>query len=243
MAVSPGPGVAAPKAKERQLLRIRSALAVLLLVTCVAPQGVLAQSARKTGEWSSLIEGESGLDNFERIGTADWTAADGAVQATRGTGEPAYLVTKIAYRNFVVRAEFWASDDADSGILVRCERGRPIGSVTCYQVNIFDQSPDPGYGTGSIVYVARVQPMPKAAGRWNDIEITASGPEITVVLNGQDDGQGARQATGGGADRAAVGERHDPFPQGPGQADLSTAVPPPYAGQCLRGRACLESAV
>jgi hypothetical protein len=51
-------------------------------------------------------------------------------------------------------------------------------------VNIFDQRPDPSYGTGAVVGVAKVVPMPKAGGHWNTYEITARGTHLTVVLNG-----------------------------------------------------------
>jgi hypothetical protein len=52
-------------------------------------------------------------------------------------------------------------------------------------VNIFDKRPDPTYGTGAIVDVAKVDPMPKAGGKWNTYEITAKGSQLTVVLNGR----------------------------------------------------------
>ena len=60
-----------------------------------------------------------------------------------------------------------------------------IDAKECYEVNIFDKRPDPTYGTGAIVDVAKVNPMPKAAGKWNTYEITAKGPKMTVILNGQ----------------------------------------------------------
>jgi len=41
------------------------------------------------------------------------------------------------------------------------------------------------YGTGAIVDHAKVNPMPKAGGKWNVYEITAKGSNLTVVLNGQ----------------------------------------------------------
>ena len=44
--------------------------------------------------------------------------------------------------------------------------------------------PDPSYGTGGIVNVAKVSPMPKVGGKWNTYEITAKGSQLTVVLNG-----------------------------------------------------------
>ena len=52
-------------------------------------------------------------------------------------------------------------------------------------MNIFDARPDPSYGTGSIVYFAEVNPMPKAAGKWNTMEITADGRHLVVTFNGQ----------------------------------------------------------
>ena len=52
-------------------------------------------------------------------------------------------------------------------------------------MNIFDQRPDPTYGTGGIVHFAEVNPMPMAGGKWNTYEITAKGRRITVLLNGE----------------------------------------------------------
>ena len=60
-----------------------------------------------------------------------------------------------------------------------------MSGKTAYEVNIWDTRPEPKYGTGAIVDVAAVSPMPKAGGKWNVYEITAKGPKFTVVLNGQ----------------------------------------------------------
>ena len=131
-----------------------------------------------------LVDGSRGLDNFNRVGDANWSAVDGAIQATAGGKDPAYLVTKISYTDFTIRAEFWASDDANSGIFLRCQNPAVITDENCYEANIFDQRPDPTYGTGAIVKVAAVSPMPKAGGKWNTYEITAPGKRLTLVLNG-----------------------------------------------------------
>jgi hypothetical protein len=58
-------------------------------------------------------------------------------------------------------------------------------------VNIYDKRPDPTYGTGAIVDLAKVDPMPKAGGKWNVYEITAKGPTFTLILNGQKTVDGA----------------------------------------------------
>jgi len=137
------------------------------------------------GGWTTLVDGTKGLDNFNRVGEANWTATDGAIQATQGGKTSAYLVSKNSYRDFMMRVEFWASDDANSGVFVRCQDPGQITDETCYEANVFDQRPDPTYGTGAIVKVAPVaQPMPKAGGKWNTYEITLRGSHLVLFLNG-----------------------------------------------------------
>ena len=132
------------------------------------------------GGWVPLFDGRS-LDAFERVGDANWRIDDGIVVATKGTG---FLVTKNSYADFEIRAEFWADADANSGIFIRCEDRVKLTATVCYEVNIYDKRPDPLYGTGAIVDVAKVSPMPKAAGRWNTYEVTAKGNHLVVKLNG-----------------------------------------------------------
>ena len=134
------------------------------------------------GGWVTLIDGNAGLDNFNRIGEANWRAEGGAIVADKGAA--GYLVAKKSYRDFELRAEFWAEPTTNSGIFIRAANPAKIEAATSYEVNIFDQRPDPTYGTGAIVDVARVVPMPKAGGRWNLYEVTAKGPQLIVVLNG-----------------------------------------------------------
>ncbi len=146
------------------------------LAGCASPGG---------GGWTTLIDGTKGLENFSRVGEANWTAVDGAIQATQGGKDPAYLVTKTSYRDFAIRVEFWSSDDANSGVFMRCQDPGRITDENCYEANIFDQRPDPTYGTGAIVKVAKApDPMPKAGGKWNTYEITAKGTRLVLVLNG-----------------------------------------------------------
>ena len=115
----------------------------------------------------------------------------------------------------MMRVEFWASDDANSGIFMRCQNPAKITDETCYEANIFDQRPDPTYGTGAIVKVAKASdPMPKAGGKWNTYEITASGKRLMLVLNGVKtvDIEDAKFASGPIA--LQWGARHDQVPQG-----------------------------
>jgi len=135
--------------------------------------------------WVTLFDANTKGDWIE-VGKADWSTKDGVLIADRLDGKDlAYLVTRTSYKDFQIRAEFWTDEEANSGIFIRCDQPDKIDSKICYEVNIYDKRPDPSYGTGAIVDVAKVDPMPKAAGKWNTYEITAQGPHLTVVLNGQ----------------------------------------------------------
>lgn len=162
-------------------LSISKGLCAVALVT------ILVSCATGAGEagWITLVDGAKGLDNFNRVGEANWTATDGAIQATEGDKTAAFLVSKNSYEDFLIRVEFWASDNANSGVFLRCQDPGKITDENCYEANIFDRRPDPTYGTGAIVKVAPVaQPMPKAGGKWNTYEIEARGTHLVLVLNG-----------------------------------------------------------
>jgi hypothetical protein len=137
--------------------------------------------------WVSLFDGKTIGSEWDRSGAeTNWRVEDGAIVADKKPEKgTSHLVTKSKYKDFQIYAEFWASDDANSGIFIRCQDPKNIGARNCYEVNIYDQRKDPTYGTGSIVYFAEVNPMPKAGGRWNTFEITAKGRLITVTLNGK----------------------------------------------------------
>ena len=160
-----------------------STLAVGLLIGAAALQ--FSTAASGDDGWVTLLDSTVKGD-WGEVGKANWAMKDGALVADKLDGKDlAYLVSKTPYKDFQIRAEFWTDEDANSGIFIRCESNTTIDSKVCYEVNIFDKRPDPSYGTGAIVDVAKVDPMPKAAGKWNIYEITAQGPHLTVVLNGQ----------------------------------------------------------
>ena len=54
-----------------------------------------------------------------------------------------------------------------------------------YEVNIYDQRPEPAYGAGAIVdFAAGVADAPRQVASGNTFEITAKGSQLIVVLNG-----------------------------------------------------------
>jgi hypothetical protein len=137
--------------------------------------------------WTTLFDGTEGsLDkNWARVGDANWRVYRGAVMADQKTDKAAsFLVSKNAYKDFQLRVEFMPSHDANSGVFMRCADPKKITDRTCYEANIYDQRPDPSFGTGAIVHIATVNPMPKSGGKWNTYEITVQGQRISVWLNG-----------------------------------------------------------
>jgi hypothetical protein len=153
-----------------------------LLAIALTVVGCASMPGHSDAGWITLIDGPKGLDNWNRLGDANWRAEDGAVVADKGKG--GFLVSKSSYKDFQIRAEFWADDTTNSGIFIRLSDPNKINAENSYEVNIYDQRPDPSYGTGGIVNFAKVSPMPKAGGKWNTYEITAKGSQLTVVLNG-----------------------------------------------------------
>ena len=136
--------------------------------------------------WITLIDGNSGMENWNITGGGNWRAEDGSIQADKSTTKGAsVLVSKRSFKNFELYVEFWAGENTNSGVYLRAMNPDKVSTATgAYEVQIWDKNPNPAYSTGSLVNVAAVNPIYKAGGRWNTYEIFANGPEITVKLNG-----------------------------------------------------------
>ena len=157
----------------------------LIIATFAVTQESSPAAAQSGPGWITLFDGKT-LGDWERTNETNWRVEDGAIVADKKPAKgTAHLVSKKKYKNFQLYVEFWASDDANSGIFLRCSIPENPGARSCYEVNIFDQRKDPSYGTGAIVFYAEVQPMQKAGGKWNTYEITTKGRDITAVLNGK----------------------------------------------------------
>ena len=158
-------------------------LSMLVIGLLAVALGACSSMSSKDSGWIVLVDG-SNLDNWNAIGNANWRIVDGSIQADSGEKRQGYLVSKNAYTDFQVRAEFWVDGNANSGVFLRCGDRGTVSAKNAYEVNIFDKRPDPSYGTGAIVYVAKASTVLKAGGKWNTYEITAKGSRLTVVLNG-----------------------------------------------------------
>ena len=144
--------------------------------------GGCAGSMRTGASWDVLVDGNTGLSNFNPVGDANWRAEGGAIVADRGKG--GFLVSKQSYKDFQLRAEFWSEETTNSGIFIRLSDPATVTAQNSYEVNIYDRRPDPSFSTGAIVNVGKVPGTLKAAGKWNTFDITARGSRLIVVLNG-----------------------------------------------------------
>jgi hypothetical protein len=164
--------------------RIFAAAAVSAL--CISALQYSGTAFGQSDGWVTLVDSTK-MGDWDRVGDANWEMKDGALVADKlfSGKDLAYLVSKTSYKDFQIKAEFWTDAEANSGIFIRCDNPKVLDGKTCYEVNIFDKRPDPSYGTGAIVDVAKVNPMPKAADKWNTYEITAKGSHLTVILNGE----------------------------------------------------------
>jgi hypothetical protein len=152
--------------------------AALLLVAAAFHQ---ASDISAQPSATPLFDGTT-LNGWNAVGDANWEVVDGAIQATRGAG--GFLVSAASYGDFQFTAEIWVSDDANSGVFVRCEDPKTITAMNAYEVNVYDTRPDQTYRTGSIVDVATPMAQVDAGGRWTTLDITARGTRIQVAMNG-----------------------------------------------------------
>ena len=164
-------------------------------------------------DWKTILDGTT-LKGWDVVGNANWSVADGAVQASSGTG---FLVTPMSYTDFQITADFWVTDDANSGIFIRLQDPKTIAANNSYEVNIFDKRPDQTYRTGGIVDVAKPMAMVNTGGKWNTIDITARGTQADRADQRHEDGGHGRQEIRARTDRAAVRRRHGEVQERPAE--------------------------
>ena len=154
---------------------------LVLSIACLAALSIgSVANAQSSDGFTDLIDGVS-LSGWNIIGSANWVIGNGIVEGNKPNG---FLVSAKTYKNFIIKAEFYAEPSTNSGIFIRCQDPNKVSQSTCYEINIWDTRPEQAYATGAIVDVAKVDPVPKAGGRWNTMEIIANGPNFKVMMNG-----------------------------------------------------------
>jgi hypothetical protein len=166
-------------------MKARTGKTALALAAGIALAG--CATVQSMQGWQTLIDGGKGMENFSNLGSANWRAEADAIVADQRTGTEGthYLATRVPYKDFQLHVEFWVSEDANSGIYMRCSDVRPMTDRTCHEANIFDKRPNADYATGAIVWLVKAPvPLPRTGGQWNTMDITARGKHMKVILNG-----------------------------------------------------------
>src|SRR3954449_13226226 len=107
-------------------MRHLSTLALGLLIGAPALQLSNPASGQSDGGWVTLVDGTK-MGDWDEVGKANWAMKDGALTVDKLDGKDiSYLVSKTSYKDFQIKAEFWADDDVNSGIFIRCQDPKKI---------------------------------------------------------------------------------------------------------------------
>lgn len=132
--------------------------------------------------WISLFDGHT-LYGWQKSDDINWSVEDGAI--TADSGPIGLLRTKVPFADFELRLKYRAAANANSGIFIRCKEDSSSPKTDAYEINIADTHPA-GFTTGSIVEFEKTDSTAKTTGddQWHSMTVTASGPQITVTLDG-----------------------------------------------------------
>jgi hypothetical protein len=132
--------------------------------------------------WIALFDGAT-LFGWKAHSKADWQVKDGAIFVSGG--ERGLLCTTVQFDNYVLKADFRAAKDTNSGFFLRTAPVVGMNDITakCYELNI--APPDNPFPTGSFVGRTKAKAVPERAGEWQSYEVTLDGPKATVKLNGE----------------------------------------------------------
>jgi len=111
-----------------------------------------------------------------------WRLADGVLERVGG-GD---LWTKQKYADFVLDLDFKVSKGANSGVFVRCS-DLADWINTAIEIQVHETTDGTKHGQCGAVYdiMSPSKNVTKPAGEWNSMQITAQGPKLQVVMNGE----------------------------------------------------------
>lgn len=117
---------------------------------------------------------------WQQQGNANWQIIDQQAVMDQGAG---WLISRLPLADFELDTEYWLGQKTQASLYVRVSNPGFVSAATAYQINLSDK-PVGDYGAGAIVGLAQTPPS-KTRGRWNTLKVKASGPYLSVWLNGQ----------------------------------------------------------
>ncbi len=159
-------------------------LAVAGLANAAEPAALGPAAHPDTSGWTAVFAPD--LSNaFYPAGI--WTASNGVFTASADEA----VWTTGSHSNFVLDLEFKTAAAANSGVVLYCtDTANWIPNSVEVQI-LDDAAPkwkdaEPTWRCGAIFgHLAPGKPMARPAGEWNRMTITAAGPRLEVILNGE----------------------------------------------------------
>ncbi len=174
----------------RHMKKLLFSILGLFTLLCWPPSPVAAAPAdsptnKLTAEeladgWIQLFDGET-LFGWSPGSEANWKVADGVISVS--SGKPGLLHTTSEFSDYVLRVDFRAPKETNSGIFLRTPAVPTSPTVDCYEANIADPSVSP-FPTGSLVG-RRKGDVEKFSTDWQTYEIRVEGARFTLKLDGR----------------------------------------------------------
>lgn len=145
-----------------------------------APEPVLLPAEELAEGWISLFDGQT-LFGWTADSQADWRVEEGAIVAS--SGEKGLLLTTTQFADYVLRIEFRAESETNSGIFLHTLPQPQEVTADCYELNIAES--DNPFPTGSLVQRQKAE-AEAPSGQWHAYEVTVDGDRVLVKLNGSE---------------------------------------------------------
>jgi hypothetical protein len=167
-------------------------LLVMFVLCAGAAAAQTSLTAKEAAEgWLLLFDGETAF-GWTQEGGAKWRVESGALTAD---GESGYLRSNSPFADYVLKLDYRAPADENSGVFLRSAReGQP--HVTGYELQIYGKHAE--YPTGSLVNHIKAKAVNPAPDRWHTYEVTAQGDRFVVKLDGRTvlDGRDSKSRAG-----------------------------------------------
>jgi hypothetical protein len=173
-------------------------LAAVLLLFWIGPASAPAAPAPNTLSpkeiqegWILLFDGETDFGWKARASTPPgstapttpgrWRVEGGDLVAEGG---PSMLCTTTEFTDYLLSAEAWVDEKANSGVFLRGPLEGEVTPLDAYEVNVYDAQPQ--WPTGSIHSVARAKRRVRSVGKWTTLEMRAEGDRLRVRVDGRE---------------------------------------------------------
>ncbi len=146
------------------------------------PADALASGQLDADGWARLFNGKDLTGWIAKPGS--WTVADG-VLTRKGGGE---IWSEQTFGDFILDLEFKLAPKTNSGVFLRTgDIGNWLNTTIEMQLNDDIGNPRLPQHTCGAIYDCLVpsKSMAKPPGEWNHVTITCKGPQINIVMNGE----------------------------------------------------------